>query len=307
MIVDLDTGEEYTLRAPTPEPGAVPSTAALSGDCLIESFFVEQAAGTTKGYLCETCFHKAATRGLHVSESVYWSDAITASDTFALFAGGTLGTWALDLRDGSKHTFATSDWLVTNYSLNEPYIVLSEGDGEVHLIDTRDWSDTNVTNDPALQWMAASDGNTIVWIDQRYHPGGGLEDPANQEVVAYDIETQVTTRLTFTDPAAPSAKWDPAVAGDWVVWQDDRDSDAPNTTTDTPKSRVDIYGYNLKTQKEYHVLGPNAGTLPSSASGPHGLLPSSPRLYQGMLYVVGLYTHQGTIWTEVWEFAMPTP
>ncbi|MBI4950416.1 MAG: hypothetical protein HY908_00135, partial [Myxococcales bacterium] len=257
-LVDLDTGEEYDLGAPEPEPGCTTFTAAISGECFIQEFWFEQG-DARRGYVCETCLHANATRGLHFSEGTPdkpgFTGVITASDTFAVFGGGPLGTWALDLRDGSKHTFATSNWLVWNYSLNEPYIVLSEGDGEVHLIDVRDWSDTNVTNDPALQWMAASDGKTIVWIDQRYHPGGGLETPANQEVVAYDIETKVTTRLTFTDPAAPSAKWDPSVEGDWVVWWDDRDSDAPNTMTDVVKNRVDIYGYNLNTKKEYHVLG----------------------------------------------------
>ncbi|MBI4951662.1 MAG: hypothetical protein HY908_06485, partial [Myxococcales bacterium] len=69
----------------------------------------------------------------------------------------------------------------------------------------------------------------------------------------------------------------------------------------------DIYGYNLNTKKEYHVLGNQAGTLPESAHGPHGLLPVVPRLYQGKLYVVGPYTYQGSYHTEVWELSMPTP
>ncbi|MBI4955057.1 MAG: hypothetical protein HY908_23750 [Myxococcales bacterium] len=308
VIVNLDSGEEYALSAPDPEPGCKSLSAALDGDCLVQAFyFEEQGDAPNRGYVCETCLHRQATRGLYTVEAAYWSDAITANGNFALFGGGPLGTWALDLRDGSQHTFATSLWLVTNYSLNEPYIVLSEGDGEAHLIDTRDWSDTNVTNDPALQWMAASDGKTIVWIDQRFHAGGGLETPANQEVVAYDIASGVTTRLTYTDPAKASAKWDPAVEGDWVVWWDDRDSDAPNTMSDVVKNRIDIYGYNLATQKEYHVLGNQAGTLPESAHGPHGMLPTAPRLHDGKLYVVGLYTYQTHIKSEVWEFDLPTP
>ena len=318
VIVDLDTLTEYDLSAPEPEPGCHSYGAALSGDCLIQEFLYEDAT-VVRGYVCQTCLVREATRGLWFGqtapESPSWAGVTTANEHFALFAGGRdeqglpLGRWALDLRDGSRHTYATSSWLVTNVSLAEPYIVLSEGDGEVHLIDVGDWSDTNVTNDPALQWMAASDGKTIVWIDQRYHPGGGIESPANQEVVAYDIETKVMTRLTYTDPVvAPSAKWDPAVEGDWVVWQDDRDSDAPNTTTDTPKSQVDIYGYNLATQKEYHIVGKGAGTLPPEASGPHGLLASAPRLHQGKLYVLGLYTvAPENIMIQVWEFELPPP
>ena len=311
VVVDLDNGLEYALNTPEPEPGSDTASAALSDECLVQSFHFEQG-DARRGYICETCLRKNATRGLHFSEGVPgqpgWSGVYTASDDFVLLGGGPLALWALDLRDGSKHTFATSGWLVTNVSLHEPYIVLSEGDGEVHLVDVRDWSDTNVTNDPAIQWMAASDGKTIVWIDQRYHEGGGLEDPANQEVVAYDIETQVMTRLTYTDPAVnPSAKWDPDVEGDWVVWQDDRDSDAPNTTSDTPKSQVDIYGYNLATQQEYHIVGKSAGTLPAEAHGPHGLLATAPRLHDGKLYVVGLYTVQGDITTTLWEFELPVP
>ena len=311
VIADLDSGLEYELAAPEPEPGSDSYSAALSGECLVQSFFFEEG-DARRGYICETCLRKQATRGLHFSEGIPgtpgWSGVYTASENFAVHGGGPLLLWALDLRDGSKHTFATSSWLVSNISLAEPYIVLSEGDGEVHLIDVRDWSDTNVTNDPAIQWMAASDDKTIVWIDQRYHEGGTLEKPANQEVVAYDIATKTTTRLTFTDPVAkPSAKWDPDVEGDWVVWWDDRDSDVPNGGIGDVRNRLDIYGYNLKTKQEYHVLGNQAGTLPESVHGPHGMMPTSPRLHDGKLYVVGLYTVDGSIKNTLWEFDLPAP
>lgn len=267
--------------------------------------------------VCETCLFQHAVRGLWfgagTAESLNTIGAVTADETFVLFGGGReedgspLGLWALDLRDGSKHTFAPSAWLVTNVSLAAPYIALSHGDGEVHLIDTRDWSDTNVSNHPTLQWDAASDDKTVVWIDQRYHPGGGLEDPANQEVVAYDIESQQMRRLTYTDDSAPSAKWSPAVEDDWVVWVDDRDSNAPNTMPDVYHDRVDIYGYNLRTNQEYHVQGNHAGTLPEEAHSPTGLMPTAPRLHQGKLYVRGLLQVNGSTKIQIWEFELPDP
>jgi hypothetical protein len=318
-LANLATLDEYRSPVPEPEANVVSYTAALSRDCLVQEFHYEDAAAR-RGYLCESCLHVQATRGLWFGQGVpgnpNWAGVMTANETFVLLGGGAdeqgngLGYWALDLRDGSKHTFATSSWLLVNVSLADPYIVLSEGDEEVHLIDTRDWSDTNVTADPALQWMAASDGKTIVWIDQRFHPGGDTEHPANQEVVAYDIESKQMRRLTYTDDSKPSAKWDPAVEGDWVVWQDDRDSSAPNTTTDTYKDRVDIYGFNLQTGKQYHVLGNSAGTLPDAAHSPNGLMPSRPRLYQGRLYVLGLWPRPGStqfFGTQVWEIELPVP
>ncbi len=316
VVVNLDTLEEYAVPVPEPEPGVHSYSAALSGGCLVQSFHYEEG-DARRGYVCESCLHQDATRGLFFSEgepgNPGWTGVITADETFVLFGGGhdekdvPLGLWALDLRDGSRHTFATSSYLVANFSLDQPYIVVSEDDGEVHLIDTRDWSDTNVSNDPALQWYAVGDDQTVVWIDQRFHPGADLDHPANQEVVAYDIASKEMKRLTYTEESQPSAKWDPAVEGDWVVWQDDRDSDAPNSTPTTPKNRVDVYGYNLKTEKEYHVLGNVAGTLTEEAHGPHGLLASSLRLYQGKLYVMGLYIVSGNPKNEVWEFDLPQP
>ncbi len=316
IVVNLDTLDEYEVPVPKPEPGTTSYSAALSGPCLVQAFHHEQG-DARRGYVCETCLHVPGTRGLFFSEGVPgnpgWAGLITADEDFVLLGGGRdehdlpLGFWALDLRDGSRHTFATSSYLVANVSLNQPYIVLSEDDGEVHLIDTRDWSDTNVSNDPSLQWYAAGDDKTVVWIDQRFHPGGDLEHPANQEVVAYDIATQQMKRLTFTNDSQPSAKWDPAVEDEWVVWQDDRDSDAPNSTPTTPKDRVDVYGYNLETNQEYHVLGNVAGSLTEQDHGPHGLLASSLRLHQGKLYVMGLYMVGNNPMNQVWEFELPEP
>ena len=321
-VVNLDTLEEYDSNMPEPEPGVLSLSAALSDECLVQEFQFYGPGNAKRYYLCETCLHRQATRGLRFAEGMgdanIVSGVVVADERFVILGGGLtddgtkgLGLWALDLRDGSKRTFAPSLWLFSNLSYHAPYIVLSEGDGEVHLIDTRDWSDTNVTNDPSLQYMAASDGKTIVWIDQRYHPGGTLEKPENQEVVAHDIGTKELRRLTFTDPAKPSAKWDPSVEGDWVVWTDDRDSNAPNTTQDVPKNRRDIYGFNLKTGKEYHVLGNQAGTLTHDQHDPKfGLLPSLPRLHMGKLYVLGALMEPDQPQLprlEVWEIALPEP
>ena len=62
------------------------------------------------------------------------------------------------------------------------------------------------------------------------------------------MSTQAMTRVTHSD-AKPSNKWYPTIDGDWVAWIDDRDSDAPDSSMDTPRDRLDIYGYNLATQR----------------------------------------------------------
>lgn len=156
--------------------------------------------------------------------------------------------------------------------------------------------------------MPATDGRTVVWIDQRYHAGADPENPNNQEVVAYDIATKTTTRITFTDNAKPSAKWNPDVEGDWVAWTDDRDSDFPNSTQDIPKNRADIYGYRLDLKREFHLLGNHAGTLTEDEHNlGSGLQPRNPRLHRGKLYVIGAYPDDGNAHLQVWEIALPQP
>jgi hypothetical protein len=158
------------------------------------------------------------------------------------------------------------------------------------LVDVRDWSKTSVSSDNALQYQASSDGKRIVWIDFRYSADGTAG-----EVVTYDIATKETTRVTDTQ-AAPTGKFNPTVLGDWVAWMDDRDSSAVNASLDTPRDRFDIYGYNLVTKQEVHLVGNDAGAIAK-------LYPRNPQLHNGKLYVVGnnIEAHNA----QMYEFSLP--
>jgi hypothetical protein len=192
---------------------------------------------------------------------------------------------------GSAHTIAHSIYDVSQVSIVPPYVVLPEADGEVHAIHLDDWTDENLTNDDAKQYMAASDGKRVVWIDYKY-----LTNPEVPEVVVYDFATKAAKRITFSEKK-PSNKWHPTIEGDWVAWTDDRDSEAPNTSIDNPRDRLDIYGYNLKTNQEVHLVGNTAGEI-------NFLYPALPRLHRGKLYVLG---QSGKYSPQYFEFQLPAP
>jgi hypothetical protein len=198
--------------------------------------------------------------------------------------------FALDVADGARHPIVPSIYYVTNISIVPPYIVLPEVDAEVHVINVETWADENVTKHKALQYMAASDGTHVVWVDYRYLP----PDNPTPEIALYNLADKTTTRITHH----ASGKWYPTVEGDWVAWMDDRDSVHPNAPLGTPLDRFDIYGYNLKTKKEYHLVDNSPGKVSK-------LYPRRPRLHRGKIYVVGKPGKD--IPSQLFEFTLPEP
>lgn len=291
--VDLDTGNEYDAVAVPPEPKIESAwVQTLMGEnCLTKQFNVEDQS-KRRSYIYEICMHRKEPRLLAFAEGEKDDALITlgqiASDDRYLVFGQANQLFVLDTADNSRHPIADSLYYVTNVSVVSPYIVFPKADGEIHLIDVRNWSDTNVSNDPALQYMAASDGKRIVWVDYRY-----FSDHSVPEVVVYDIASKKMTRVTSSEKK-PSNKFHPTVEGDWIAWSDDRDSAAPGAPIDTPRDRLDVYGYNLVTKKEYHLVGNEAGEIKH-------FYPILPRLHRGRLYVVGRSPKN----RQLFEFTLP--
>lgn len=293
--VDLDTGMEYDAQAVPPEPNVESAWAqTLMGEnCLSKQFNVTEGP-ERRSYIYEICMHQEGQRLLAFAEGAVEDAGVIlgqiASDARYVVVGQAGKLFVIDMADNSQHPIANSLYYVTNVSVVSPYIVLPEADGEIHLIDVRDWSDTNVSNDPALQYMAASDGKRIVWVDYRY-----FSDRSVPEIVVYEIASRKITRITFSEER-PSNKFHPTIEGDWIAWNDDRGSDAPGASIDTPRNRLDVYGYNLATKKEHHLVGNKVGEI-------ERFYPILPRLHRGKLYVVG----QSPKNRQLFEFTLPAP
>ncbi|MEJ7733267.1 MAG: hypothetical protein WKG00_29245 [Polyangiaceae bacterium] len=294
---DLSSAEEFAAHAIAPEPNTLSYLQSTMGpDCIAKGYtFYDDAI--RRSYICQVCAHIGAQRLLTFDEGI-WNDgsvdtSVAAASARYVVVSQNNGFYVLDVADGSRHPLADSLYFVTEISVFDPYIVLPEADGDVYVMDTRTWSKTNVTSDPALQYMASSDGKRIAWIDYRYSTDGTAA-----EVVVYDIQSKQLIRVTSTQ-ASPSGKFYPTVEGDWVAWMDDRDSSAVNASIDTPRDRFDIYGYNLTSKQETHLVGNQAGEVTK-------LYPVLPQLHQGKIYVVGNEKVAPDVYyVQLYEFLLP--
>ncbi len=284
--VDLDTAEEYDAVADPPEAGIESAwvQTLMGEDCMTKQFNGTKGS-KRQSSIYRLCMHH---QGQKLLVSAQEDLGQMGSDDRYLVIGEGSKLFTVDTADGSRHLIANSFYYVTNVSVVNPYIILPEADEEIHLIDVRDWSDTNVSSDPALQYMAASDGKRIVWVDYRYSLSHSVP-----EIVVYGIASKEITRITFSEER-PSNKFHPTIEGDWIAWNDDRDSGAPNSSIDTPRDRLDVYGYNLATKKEYHLVGNRAGEI-------EHFYPLLPRLHRGKLYVVGRSPQN----RQLFEFTLP--
>lgn len=120
-----------------------------------------------------------------------------------------------------------------------------------------------VSGNGPQQWSPWIDGDRVVWLDNR-HTHGWQDRPDNPEVYFMDLRTREERRITNDPPERPAGQHSPVVEGDWIVWSDFRDAEAPNPPlmfTD----RMDLYAYNLRTGRETRVLTGAQATLPRIA------------------------------------------
>jgi hypothetical protein len=104
-----------------------------------------------------------------------------------------------------------------------------------------------VTNDSEIQHLPRVQGNRVAYLDFRLSEGGPVGSWAGVVVFVKDLTTGQTVQVN--QPGAVVGY--PDIFGETVVWQDYRHCDDPYDKEDF--ENVEIYGYNLKTNKEFRV------------------------------------------------------
>ncbi|MCP4679006.1 MAG: hypothetical protein GY854_26650 [Deltaproteobacteria bacterium] len=87
----------------------------------------------------------------------------------------------------------------------------------------------------------------VVYMDYRHGDGNPYESWAHVAVYLYDLDTKERQQITSGEWIAAS----PDIFGDTIVWEDYRHCGDPNNKNDF--SNIEIYGYNLKTKKEFRI------------------------------------------------------
>jgi hypothetical protein len=100
-------------------------------------------------------------------------------------------------------------------------------------IDQETGEETTLDDGGALQVDSncSPDRRRVAWVDYRDPPGPGSTYDFHRnggEIYMKDLESNVTTRLTFDSPNDPRGKYGPAVDGDTVVWMEPCPTCDPN-------------------------------------------------------------------------------
>jgi len=130
----------------------------------------------------------------------------------------------------------------------------------VYLFDTTKWQTFQVSDTPA-NWLDISSSTVVGQIGQDIY-GFDVSDPCNP------IEFPVCTD--------ENEQWYPAISGNIIVWQDDRNGN------------WDIYGYDISTQTEFQITTNTADQTSPAISG-HTVVWEDKRHGQSDIYASILY------------------
>ncbi|AKB74941.1 cell surface protein [Methanosarcina lacustris Z-7289] len=112
------------------------------------------------------------------------------------------------------------------------------GNWDIYMYDLSTSTETQITTNESCQTNPAIYGDKIVWQDSRNGGSGDYWDPTgNWDIYMYDISTSTETQITTNE----SCQTNPAIYGDKIVWQDDRNGNR------------DIYMYDLSTSTETRI------------------------------------------------------
>jgi beta propeller repeat protein len=98
-------------------------------------------------------------------------------------------------------------------------------------------TETQITTNTSSQLNPDIFGERIVWQDGRNGSGDYWDPTGNWDIYMYDTFTSTETRITTNE----SLQINPAIYGDQIVWQDDRNGNS------------DIYMYNLSSSTETQI------------------------------------------------------
>ena len=118
---------------------------------------------------------------------------------------------------------------------------------DIFVLDRGTGGKRRITEVPAWRRNLEISGDWLVWQDRRNETG---QDYTNFDIYAYNLETGEEIPVAI----APGAQIQPAIHGNTVVWADNRDSPAMETTkagcSNCPENRFDIYAFDLATGEE---------------------------------------------------------
>jgi hypothetical protein len=179
-------------------------------------------------------------------------DNMRASDVFSFFTYSNQGPTYLYVASPTGENPRRIDSEIRpfagEFAISGRYLVFSS-DWDIYLYDYITGRMENLT--PGTGWQRFSDieGTKVVYIEYR-SPDPGDFDHGN--VWLLDLNTRVRTQIT-SQPAQPdAARFLTTIRGDWVVWEDTRNDPMPLGGI-SPTTRT-IYGYNLRTRREYPLV-----------------------------------------------------
>ncbi len=167
------------------------------------------------------------------------------------------GSWDIYLYD----LVTKREWQITTNPMDQRWAFISgdrviwqddrNGNLDIYLYDFVTKEERQITANPAHQWWAAISGNRIVWQDDRNSRVFANRLDIFHDIYLYDLVTKEERRIT--DNMFDQS--DPAISGDRIVWQDDRNGNS------------DIYLYDLSTGEEQQITTDLAEQVNPAISG----------------------------------------
>ena len=123
---------------------------------------------------------------------------------------------------------------------------------DVFCLDLTNGQIEQITSEPHGQKSPAIYGDAIVWIDDRN--SDETRFPQSHDVYAYNLKAKTETRLTAS-PTVEGYTDQLSLAGNLVVWSDNRNADAGNLNrpSNLASYNNEIYSYDLTTHQERRI------------------------------------------------------
>lgn len=257
-VLDLNTRKEVEVSYPGSRPRNCPRMATdgtrIAAACLV---FNEPPLGTFSRYSLSLIDPTSLIESDVYCKEIPLDEQPCTVDSLAL--GDVLGlTWNPGKCASRPHTLPLSGGPLTSISKDYGWLLSMSGSrivwharsgiySNIVLYDPKTKQQSFVSPVAASQAYARIEGDQVVWVDARNSATKMLLVKGNHDIYHYNLSTKKETAIT-TDAAV---QLEPDVSGDWVVWEDWRNTPGGDPLVDDSNS--DIYAYNLKTKTEVQL------------------------------------------------------
>jgi beta propeller repeat protein len=155
----------------------------------------------------------------------------------------SFGNGATSIEQNPVHTYSAAGTYTVNLTVSNSNGTDSKlatiNVSEKNVLDDNETegTETRITTNTSSQLNPDIYGERIVWQDGRNGSGDYWDPTGNWDIYMYDTFTSTETRITTNE----SLQINPAIYGDKIVWQDDRNGNS------------DIYMYNLSSSAETQI------------------------------------------------------